>query len=561
MVPEWLPAHRLAVALAGLLALALVLAADRGGGRLRRLRARLLLGVPWGTLLTVAGVACVYLFVQRGIDDPHNPVVIPFRAWSYFYLEGMLLAAFSHASLDHVTGNLVTALVAGSLAEYAWGHYPRERGAAAFSGPTTNPYVRAFVVVPAAMVVCGVVTALFALGPVVGFSGVVFALWGFALVRYPLGTVVALSAASVVRLLYDALRHPVVEASASPSFSGPWWAGIAIQGHALGLFVGVIAGLWLSRRREAGPTALRLFVGTLLFAATRGLWAVYWYRGGETYVLYQAVGTGLVFLLAALVAVAGAGQARPIASRLAVADPGSVATAVRSATPRSAGLVLLVLGAALIAGPGLIPNLATAADEPPPGDRIEVDGYQVTYAEKVPDGMVSVVEVDAFGETTAVNTSGVIVYNPDRHVWTTAVSAERLAFGGTARVDVGGAGWRETVRVRRDGWRPVGGDAAYRVRLAHGDAERTVFVSEPVRAEPRVAGRNVTVRPRAGGFDVVVTRGNRTEVTPMPAPNGSVRLLGVRLVREDDRLFVERDDSRVRVATAEAYRERQRALP
>jgi len=166
-----------------------------------------------------------------------------------------------------------------------------------------------------------------------------------------------------------------------------------------------------------------------------------------------------------------------------------------------------------------------------------------------------------FGETTAVNTSGVIVYNPDRHVWTTAVSAERLAFAGTARVDVGGAGWRETVRVSRDGWRPVGGDPAYRVRLAHGGAERTVFASEPVRAEPRVAGRNVTVRPREGGFDVAVTRGDRTEVTPMPVPNGSVRLLGVRLIREDDRLFVERDGTRVRVATAEAYRERRRAVP
>lgn len=39
----------------------------------------------------------------------------------------------------------------------------------------------------------GVLASLFALGPVIGFSGVVFALWGFALVFYPVTTIAALT--------------------------------------------------------------------------------------------------------------------------------------------------------------------------------------------------------------------------------------------------------------------------------------------------------------------------------------------------------------------------------
>jgi membrane associated rhomboid family serine protease len=56
----------------------------------------------------------------------------------------------------------------------------------------------------------GVVTSVFSLGPVVGFSGVVFALAGFALVRYPLATVVALVGADALEVMYRALVSPTV---------------------------------------------------------------------------------------------------------------------------------------------------------------------------------------------------------------------------------------------------------------------------------------------------------------------------------------------------------------
>ena len=45
--------------------------------------------------LTVGAVAAVYLFLQGAGSDLRRPVVIPFRAWSYFYPLGMVTGAFS----------------------------------------------------------------------------------------------------------------------------------------------------------------------------------------------------------------------------------------------------------------------------------------------------------------------------------------------------------------------------------------------------------------------------------------------------------------------------------
>ncbi|PSQ44187.1 hypothetical protein BRD17_04655 [Halobacteriales archaeon SW_7_68_16] len=107
-------------------------------GVVARLRARLLLGLPVGTLLVVGFVLAVYLFVQDGLADTADPLVIPFRAWSYVYPLGVLTSAFAHDGPGHLTGNLLGTLVYGSLAEYAWGHVPpgRRKRSAASGGPT-----------------------------------------------------------------------------------------------------------------------------------------------------------------------------------------------------------------------------------------------------------------------------------------------------------------------------------------------------------------------------------------------------------------------------------------
>jgi membrane associated rhomboid family serine protease len=533
-------------ALVGSLLLVAVLDARRVE-RGRALRRRLVLGVPWGTLVTVAGVLCVYLFVQGGARAWNTPATIPFRAWSFLYPLGVVTAPFAHAGPGHLLGNLTGTLAFAPLVEYAVGHYPRERGGQSFGSLRENPYARALLV-PAAAVVVGLLTGVFSVGPVIGFSGVVFAFAGCALVVYPLRTVVALAGARALSLLTAAVRSPVTVARAEPSFASPWWADIAIQGHALGLLAGVLVGLWLSRHGVVGRrSALRTWAGVLLFGVGQSLWAVYWFRGEGTFVLYRAAGLVLVAVLAALVAATTVASARPLVGS------GPTGESLRSLPRWQAGAVVIVVVLSALAGPGAAVNLATTSDEPLPGDPLTVRDYEVTYAENVQNGMVSVVDVEAFGETTSVNTSGVVVRSRERHAWVTAVSESRLAFAGRTMVRVGGVGWLERVVVERRGWNAVGGNSTYRVTFAHADTSRVVYRSPPARASPTIDGRNVSIRAAPPGFRVAVTHDNRTRTVPLPAENTTTTAFGLRFTRDGRRLVASRDDTRVVVARQEAH--------
>jgi membrane associated rhomboid family serine protease len=551
-VPDWLPLQQLAVVLAFTVAGVVVWTLTRPDADWgRRLRRRFVLGVPWGSLVVALLVLSVYLFVQDGLDHWFAPVTIPFRAWSYFYPLGLVTAPFSHVSSGHLVGNLIGTLTLAPLVEYAWGHFPRERGTQSFHSRLTNPYVRSLVVFPAAVAAVALLTSLFAIGPIIGFSGVVFAFAGFALVYYPYRTVLALLVGQTVRLVYTAFLNPRTVASASPSFSTPWWAQIAIQGHALGLLIGVVVGVWLLHRRDDDPpAALRIWTGALLFGVVQSLWAVYWFRGGQTFVLFRAIGVALVVVLATLVAFAVTASDRPVVSL-----PDAPDDAIRT-TPRwRIGATLLLLGTALISGPAIPVNLTTASDEPLPGETVDVRDYEVTYAENVTSGMVAVVDVEAFGETTAVRTSGVVVRSQRRGLWTTAISRGRLAFAGRQSVLLGGLGWRERVVANRTGWNVVGnGASAYRVNLTHDGRTRTVYTSEPATAEPIVAGRNVSIVSRSDEFLVAVRANNTTLGTaPVPTGNASVSVGGLLFVREKKRLYAVDGSTRVRVAKAETY--------
>jgi len=539
-----------AVVAALLVSLAVALLADRPSDLGDRLRGRFILGIPWGTLLSVGFVLGVYLLLQGGLRNWYAPVTIPFRAWSYFYPLGVLTAAFSHAGANHLIGNLIGTVTLAPLAEYAWGHFPRRRGAQTFSSLRTNPYVRAFVAFPAAVLVVGLLTAVFAIGPIIGFSGVVFAFAGVALVNYPLGTVIGLVSGGAIRLVYNALRVPTLTASGRPAYITPWWADIAIQGHALGLLIGVLVGVWIvrTRRRDARPSARRLWLGALLVAVEQSLWAVYWYRGGETYVLYRAAGVILVAALAVVVVLAVVARDDPLFEWHLGGDNGVVRN-----WQVAAGVLLLATAA--IAGPAVPTNLFTADSGDLPGEERTVRDYDVTYAENVQNGLVSAVDVDAFGETTAVNTSGVIVRSQERGIWTTAVPKGRLAFDGRVAVQLGGVGWRETVYAQRDGWQALGAGTAYRVGIGNGDVRRVVYTSDPVTADPTLAGRNVTVVPTREAYQLRVTRtnGSVNRTVALPGKNESVTVDGLRFDRNTSRVTVSYNGTRLRLLTQETY--------
>lgn len=503
-----------------------------------RLRARFVLGVPWGTLLTVGLVTAVYLLVQGGLWHWRRPVVIAFRAWSYLYPLGIVTAGLSHAGPGHLIGNLLATVTFGVLAEYAWGHFPTERGASTFSSLRTNPYAR-IAAVPAVAVLGAIYSGAFALGPVIGFSGVVFALAGFALIRYPLTTLVLLALGDAVSLVYRALQNPQVFAEASPSFQTPWWANIAIQGHSIGLLAGIVVAVVLFHRRNEVPSPARLWAGVVGFSAAQGLWAVYLILGNGRFVLYRGLGISLVLLLGAMIAAAVASSDRVVASTIDLSwrDLGVILVAS----------VFLALSAVAVpfnlmeVGSGAVPSNATT---------VEAGDYTVFYAENVENPLVAAVDVPGYNGST-VRQSGVIVVSRQREIWSTAISTQRLAFEGRSVVVLGGPGWRERVVATRAGWSVVGGPSTYKVFLKpSNEPRRLAFTASNATAEPVIDGRNVSIVPTRRGFAVRVSRDNETLGTaPIPKGNASASAGGLEFVREGDKLFAVGNDSRVRVAS------------
>lgn len=532
------------------LSLLLVLTRDpRGGAMVARLRSRLVMGIPFGTLTAIAIVLFVYLFVQGAWGRLYSPVTIPFTSWSYLYPLGVVTAPFAHQGFGHLVGNLIGFGVFGAIAEYGFGHFPRKRGSHAFGTWRTNPFVRAFLVVPGAVVGVGLLTSLFSWGPIIGFSGVVFAAAGYALVNYPMATVVALVGREFVNTLYNTLNDPIVHASAGPSYGPPWWSGIAIQGHLLGFIAGVaLATIVVSSRRDAErPSTFRLWLGTVIAGSSLTLWAVWWFEGASSYVLYRGPGLLLVLALAVLVAMT-----------VSTSDT----TLIEGITRRQLGIALLVLPVMTMGFVAVPLNLTTLGDEAAPGDPVSIEGYEISYAEEVPNQRIGAINISFFGQSTAVNGSGVIVVNRDRQVWTESVSKGRLAHSGSASVTVGGIGWRETVSLRRSGWQVSGGGTAYTISLKPPDGEyEPVYASDPVEAAPVIAGRNISLVPDEGTFYINVERARMGSEQPqspvaagqMPAENETVEIDGLTFERVETVVYAIHEDTQVPILKKESY--------
>lgn len=493
-------------------------------------RGDLVAGVPWATVVVAALVVTVYAVVQRAAGAWQSPLVVPFTSWSYAHPVGVVVAPFAHAGPTHLVDNLVGLVVFGVLVEAAVGHR---------TSAGRRSLARAAVGLPLAAVGLGVVTSAFAWGPTVGSSWLVFALAGLAAVWTPVAAVVAFVAREGVAAVLAAVRDPVATAAWTTASGPPWWVDVAVQGHAFGLLAGVALGAWLARRRGV-TVRWRATAGALwLVAAASEFWAVWWPSPGG-YTLYRGLGMLALTVGAPVVALA----ARAVADGRLPDEP--VPDRLVPDRPRRAGLVVLIAPLVAMAAVAVPVNAATGAPAPAGGGAVEVRSYTVTYAEDVPDRR--------FGRfASGVRTSGVVVADPDRGVWTTAVTAGALASDGTARVRLGGLGWDRRVFALREGWRVAGGNATYRVSLhvADGGVER-VFASGPALADPVVAGRRVTVDQGLERARVLVSRnGTVLGAAVVPGYGESVAVAGLEVRRVDDRLVAVRGTTRVTVAWRE----------
>jgi len=572
---------------------------------------RFLYGVPWGTLTVVTGVVGFYLFAQSGLAHWSDPVTLPFRTWSYFYPEGWLAAGFAHAGPDHLVGNMVGTVVLAPVAEYFWGHHPpaKRRDLTGIRTPQggvlARPSVRAFVVFPGVVLVVSVLTSVLSPGWSLGFSGTVFAFGGFILLRYPVTTILAMAAMTVVSVLYRALTDPVLVATASPGSPGPpSWFGINVFAHLLGFVVGVVLAAALVRRRNVYPSVQRVFAAALVFVLARQLW-LFTTANGDVFRLHRGIGVvfalGLAILVTATVGVRDEPIPAPLSDRrvpsrrtlaagwvvILTAGAGAALRVGGASGARGLGIVFLWVvlawpalhalapdrilasplsrqrlasGALLVVG-GLVVvvsvfSLAPVLEANPDVEgSLPVEDYTVSYEEGVPDPRVSGVGPVPF---SGGNSSGVVVASDRRNLWSTAVDPGELANSGDATVPVGGVGWREPVEANRSGWEVAGSGAAYVVDLSWNGKQVRSFVSDAVETTNRIDGHTVAVEPTEDGFVLNVTRdGTVVGTTPIPAVNGTATVGELQFITEPGEdaptVFAERGETRVHIATRETY--------
>lgn len=509
-----------------------------------RLRQRLVLGVPWGTLAVVLFVYLVYYVVQ-GANEPGGPNVVGFRSWSLWYPQGILFSSFSHASRSHLIGNLLGTVVFGSIVEYAWSHYPTQRGQHSFSSWRTNPFVRIGLFVLGALLV-GIVNSLFVPGAIIGFSGVVFAFAGFAIVYRPLAAAGGMLGLQALDLVYHGLRYPIRFTEAETRFVTPYWSDTALQGHLFGLVLGVLLAVALVRYRKVVPRVGYIWFAALVFAVSRSMWTLFWFISSTEFVLFRGLGAASVLVLASLVAIAAVRTDRPL-------WPGRIHLSVRTIS-----VSILVVVVVLVALAGIPYNLVDVSPGEEGENGIEIDGYTVTYAENVEDRYASL-DLPVFRDFLSFQTSGVIVTSDDRNAWALKTPTDELALEGRDIVVVGDTTWREVVIVNHTQWEVAGGNTTYKVYGQHWqvmDEQRILFASPPAQADPTINGTRFAIRPSEEFYNVSAVRDNETvEQKPIPAHNETVELRGVRFERDGKELVAVYEQTELTFATYRTERE------
>lgn len=446
-------------------------------------RERLVYGLPLGTLVILGVNILFFAFAQRAYTGTGEILVVPYISWSYGYPLGFLTSPIGHANLSHITGNLVAVAVFAPVAEYVIGHRNSRR-----------PLLRALVGVPLVWYAVGVFVSLFTLGPVIGFSGVLFFLFGFVVVFYPVVSVGLLVVSNVLRTVVSALISPVsVSSSVETVTTTPPWANIAVDAHALGFLLGIGLAVLLARRRGTDIDGYRVGAAVLLVGIAQGLHLI-WLSQGTSYVLYRGLGAAAV---AALSVMAGFGvyvesSAPPLA--------GMEELPLR----RAASVGFLAVPVVIFCVVGFVAGLGTVSTVDDV-EKVEVGDYSVWYGESVENQRVVSIP---FIDITPANftSSGAFVTSEERGAWRQVVSTRSLRSNSNTTFLVGSLTWDERVRLERVGMTSTMGNSAYTVFVTAENESRAVFNSSPAPTGVKVEGWRISLNVTDGVRTVSMVR-------------------------------------------------------
>jgi len=449
---------------------------------LRLSRRRLVYGLPIGTVVIVGLNLAFFIFAQRA-HTGDGLLVVPYISWSYGYPLGFLTSPIGHASVSHITGNLVSTLVFAPVAEYVIGHKNSRR-----------PFLRALVGVPVVWYAVGVFVSVFSIGPAIGFSGVLFFFFGFVVVFYPVASVGLLVASEVFRTVVGALRSPVTVQSTVESVTlTPPWANIAVSAHALGFLLGIVLAVLLARRRRKEIDGYRVGAAILLLGLAQGLHLV-WLSQDSSFVLYRGLG---VTAVAALSVAAGFGV-----------------SVESSATPffgleelplrRAASVGFLAVPVVVICVVGFVTGLGTVSTVDSV-EKVDVGDYSVWYGEDVRNQRVVSIP---FIDITPANftSSGVFVTSDERGAWRQEASARALRSNPNTTFVVGGLTWEEEVRLERVGMTSATSENAYTVFVTADNGSRAVFNSPPAETGVKIDGWRIELNVTDGVRTVSMVR-------------------------------------------------------
>jgi len=478
----------------------------------RRSNERLLLGLPIASGVIVGVNILFFAFGQRAVMGDEL-LTVPYFSWSYSHPIGYFTSPIGHGNLPHITGNLIATVVFAPVAEYIIGHKNGK-----------NPVLRAFIGIPLAWYIIGVFISVFSWGPAIGFSGVVFFFVAFVVVFYPFLTVGLILVRSVLSVLVSSLTDPVVVQTASESISRPSWAGISVDGHALGALLGIFLAVVVVRRRGKSIDGFKVGAVLIVFGIVQGLYAV-WTVNSSTHILLRGVGVAVIGFFGTVISygISVESSAPPL-----LTDDISLR--------RSGAVAALIVPLFFLCGVGFITGFG-AVSTTEDVDAVEVGTYEVWYGEDIENERVFSIP---FIELTPVNftASGAFVTSENRGIWQNVVSQRQLRSGGSQEFAVGGLNWDETVELERIGSMTVAGESSYSVLITAENQTHKVFDSGPADTGITVDGWDLELKTEGGKHSIVMQNGDAVRRVYLGTEGIETVVEGYRFTLENDRMKV-----------------------